>query len=221
MHARAHAPSPLRQAVKERKAELVERFATHGKIDVLLHGLCQAVDQAMREAWASCAMPDDLALVAVGGYGRGELYPFSDVDILVLHRHAEGEALTSHVEPFISFLWDIGLEIGSSVRTVDECITEAHADVTVQTSLLEARLLTGNQALFDEFEQRFSADLDPRAFSQQAVGDSPASREVSGHALQPRTELQGKPGRLARPASDSLDDQGGRPWQQLVRVVRP
>ncbi|EON15687.1 MULTISPECIES: [protein-PII] uridylyltransferase [Pandoraea] len=188
MHARAHAPSPLRQALKERKAELVERFSAHGKIDTLLHGMCQAVDQAMREAWAECQMPGDLALVAVGGYGRGELYPHSDVDILLLHRHAEGAALTSHVEPFIGFLWDIGLEIGSSVRTVDECIIEAHADITVQTSLLEARLLTGNRALFDEFEQRFSADLDPRAFfrsKQLEIRQRHAKYQDTPYSLEP------------------------------------
>ncbi|AJE99751.1 [protein-PII] uridylyltransferase [Pandoraea apista] len=188
MHARAHAPSPLRQALKERKAELVERFSTHGKIDTLLHGLSQAVDQAMRDAWTECQMPGDLALVAVGGYGRGELYPHSDVDILLLHRHAESAALTSHVEPFIGFLWDIGLEIGSSVRTVDECITEARADITVQTSLLEARLLTGNRALFDEFEQRFSADLDPRAFfrsKQLEIRQRHAKYQDTPYSLEP------------------------------------
>lgn len=188
MHARAHAPSPLRQALKDRKAELVERFSTHGKIDVLLHGLCQAVDQAMRDAWAECQMPDGFALVAVGGYGRGELYPHSDVDILLLHHDADPEALTSHVEPFIGFLWDIGLEIGSSVRTVDECITEAHADVTVQTSLLEARLLTGNATLFDEFEHRFSADLDPRAFfrsKQLEIRQRHAKYQDTPYSLEP------------------------------------
>ena len=188
MHARAHSPSPLRQALKDRKAELVDRFSTHGKIDVLLHGLCQAVDQAMRDAWDECEMPDGFALVAVGGYGRGELYPHSDVDILLLHADADAQVLTSHVEPFIGFLWDIGLEIGSSVRTVDECITEAHADVTVQTSLLEARLLTGNAALFDDFERRFSADLDPRAFfrsKQLEIRQRHAKYQDTPYSLEP------------------------------------
>ncbi|AJP57403.1 [protein-PII] uridylyltransferase [Pandoraea vervacti] len=188
MHARAHAPSPLRQVLKDRKAELVERFTAHGKIDALLHGLCHAVDQSMKDAWAECRMPDDFALVAVGGYGRGELYPYSDVDILLLHQNADGDALTSHVEPFIGFLWDIGLEIGSSVRTVDECISEAHADITVQTSLLEARLLTGNEALFQAFQQRFSADLDPLAFfrsKQLEIRQRHAKYQDTPYSLEP------------------------------------
>ncbi|GAB3628569.1 protein-PII uridylyltransferase [Pandoraea terrae] len=164
MHARAHAHSPLRQALKDRKTELLDRFAQNGKIDALLHGMCHAVDHAMCDAWRACGMPDGLALVAVGGYGRGELYPHSDVDILVLHDNGADDALAPHVEPFIQFLWDMGLEIGSSVRSVDQCIAEADADITVETSLLEARLLTGNRALFETFQHRFAEVLDPRAF---------------------------------------------------------
>ena len=124
------------------------------------------VDRQLREVWASCRMPRDLALLAVGGYGRGELYPYSDVDLLVLLPHSADPALEQRLEQLVSVLWDTGLEVGHSVRTVDECIAMAEQDITVQTTLLEARLLTGNRGLFDTFVKRTSAALDPRTFME-------------------------------------------------------
>ncbi|MFI4927710.1 MAG: [protein-PII] uridylyltransferase, partial [Burkholderiales bacterium] len=108
------------------------------------------------------------ALVAVGGFGRGELFPHSDVDVLLLlpeGKSCEQDAqLQQRVERFIGSCWDAGLEIGSSVRTVDECLARSAEDVTVQTSLLEARLVAGSRKLFGAFRERFRAQLDPRAF---------------------------------------------------------
>ncbi|AKJ68219.1 PII uridylyl-transferase [Pandoraea thiooxydans] len=164
MHAHARAPHPLRQALKSRKDALLEHYSQHGKIDPLLRGLSETVDSIAAQAWHACEMPQQLALVAVGGYGRGELFPYSDVDILLLHPDALDESIASRLERFIGFMWDIGLEIGSSVRTVDQCLSEAEGDITIQTSLLEARFITGDRALFEQFEGRFKAALDPRAF---------------------------------------------------------
>lgn len=109
-------------------------------------------------------MPRHIALIAVGGYGRGELYPHSDVDLLVLLPQAADESLARRLEHLVGVLWDIGLEVGHSVRTVSECIELADEDITVQTTLLEARLLAGNRRLFAEFTQCASAALDPQAF---------------------------------------------------------
>ena len=91
----------------------------------------------------------DLALVAVGGYGRGELHPASDVDVQILLKDDE-EHHNDALEKFITFLWDIGLAIGHSVRTLDECIAEATADITVATNLQEGRLLFGPEELFNK-----------------------------------------------------------------------
>ena len=108
------------------------------------------MDASLRELWRDAGLSRRLALIAVGGFGRGELYPQSDVDVLVLlpsglpHR---GERL---VEEFISRLWDVGLELGHSVRTVEECREEAAKDVTVQTALFETRLIAGSLGLFQE-----------------------------------------------------------------------
>ncbi len=104
------------------------------------------------------------ALVAVGGYGRGALYPNSDVDVLVLLPDAR--APDASIEGFIGTLWDSGLEPGHSVRTVSECVDEAAKDVTVDTSLIEARLVAGNAALLAGLEQRLRERRDVRAFFQ-------------------------------------------------------
>ena len=104
----------------------------------------------------------------MGGFGRAELFPYSDIDVLVLLPNDQlpdqNEALKSQIEGFIGSCWDVGLDIGSSVRTVDECLHEAAQDVTVQTSLIESRLITGSAALCAGFQKQFFAALDPKAF---------------------------------------------------------
>ena len=110
-----------------------------------MHAARALIDAVLRAAWSEHARraAGDLALVAVGGYGRGELHPCSDIDILVLlpQRPADGERAT--VERLVTFLWDIGLEVGHSVRTSTNAREESAADVSVMTTLLEARLLAG------------------------------------------------------------------------------
>ncbi|HEX7638427.1 MAG TPA: [protein-PII] uridylyltransferase, partial [Burkholderiaceae bacterium] len=139
----------------------------------LLRGLARHVDQTLAELWRLAGMPAGAALLAVGGYGRGELFPYSDIDVLVLlpdptpgapvDPGAE-EALRGTMEGFITACWDIGLEIGSSVRTLTECVVEARADVTVQTALLEGRLVTGARRLFNAFRRVTAEAMDARAF---------------------------------------------------------
>jgi [protein-PII] uridylyltransferase len=111
-------------------------------------------------------MPRDVALAAVGGYGRGQLFPCSDVDLLILLSGPAGASLARKIEHLIGTLWDIGIEVGHSVRTLDECVALAAADVTVQTTLLEARLLAGNRDLYSRFVKRVADALDPAVFLQ-------------------------------------------------------
>ena len=155
----------LRQRYREGKAALIEQFMRErpsGRSSQrLLKGLAQHVDLTLQELMSALPMPEGLALVAVGGYGRGELFPHSDIDVLVLLPQA---ASTDGVADFITACWDTGLEIGSSVRTVEECVAEAQRDVTVQTALLESRLVAGKRRLFERFRAATAAVLDPRAF---------------------------------------------------------
>ncbi len=136
----------------------------------LTRGLARLTDAALTDLWIASLMPPGAALVAAGGYGRGELFPHSDVDVLVLL--PDGillEVARPALERFISSCWDIGLAIGSSVRTIEECAAESARDVTVQTALLESRHITGPKKLFVELRQRLGQDMEPRAFLRAKV----------------------------------------------------
>ena len=156
----------LKEALKSRRLALVAAFQDNGKPELLLTSLRKSVDAALTDAWTTFKMPPGAALVAVGGYGRGELFPHSDVDVLILLDRAPDAALQASLEELVQLFWDIGLEIGHSIRTIDECLSEAAADITVQTCLLEARLVTGSRKLFQYLIERCNAAMDPRAFFQ-------------------------------------------------------
>ena len=133
-----------------------------------LRQLSLLCDDSLMQLWQLAAMPDQACLVAVGGYGRQALFPYSDVDVLVLlpdglSPHENPDVQTA-IERFIGSCWDAGLEIGSSVRNLQECMVEAAGDITVQTSMLEARRIGGDAALFEAFSQGFHQHLEPRAF---------------------------------------------------------
>ena len=157
-------PAQLRQYLRAAQAPLNASFLAGSSARALLTGRARIVDRVLTDIWRALALPDDLALVAVGGYGRGELYPASDVDILILAHEGHLLANASAIERLIGLLWDIGLEIGHSVRTIAECLDAASHDITVQTTLLEARLLCGNASLFEDFKSEFRHRLDPIAF---------------------------------------------------------
>ncbi len=171
-----HPAMPELQALREdyrlRKASLLTSLEARGGstrgIRTLLQGLSREADTTLKALWADAAFPASFALLAVGGFGRGELFPHSDVDVLVLMPDDvftdSDPALKRKVEAFIGNCWDVGLEIGSSVRTLSECMAQAESDVTVQTSLLESRLVTGDTKHYAAFQKRFQTTIDPRAF---------------------------------------------------------
>src|SRR6185312_2618450 len=120
------------------------------------------VDEVLGRLWREAAVDSEFALVAVGGYGRGALFPHSDVDVLVLL--PDGRAPDASVERFISMLWDCGVEPGHSVRTISECADEAAKDVTVDTSVLESRNVAGNPGLLALLDARLRERRNVRAF---------------------------------------------------------
>ncbi len=156
----------LKEQLKAERQIVIDRFLAGGKTDQLLTELTSNVDAALIQSWANFNFPTSAALVAVGGYGRGEMFPYSDVDVLILLQEAPDDALQAKLEELIQLFWDIGLEIGHSIRTIDECLSEAAADITVQTSLLEARLVVGNPALFQLMKESCATAMNPRAFFQ-------------------------------------------------------
>ncbi|PHV04363.1 [protein-PII] uridylyltransferase [Janthinobacterium sp. BJB412] len=159
----------LKRQLKADRQVVVAAFQADGMPEKLLRSLRQSVDAVLAQAWQAAALPADTALVGVGGYGRGELYPHSDVDLLILLGRAPDQDTRARLEELVQLLWDLGLEIGHSIRTVDECLSESQADITVQTSLLEARLVCGDAALFAELQRRYDAAMDPQAFFQAKV----------------------------------------------------
>ncbi len=156
----------LKEQIKVRRQTIFDAFLKDGKPEKLLRSLRNVVDQVLTASWQEAGLPPNTALVGVGGYGRGELFPYSDVDLLILLDTPADLALQARLEQLVQGFWDLGLEIGHSIRTVEECISESAADITVQTCLLEARLVCGDAALFNIMRERYHAALDPQAFFQ-------------------------------------------------------
>ncbi|MFQ5546963.1 MAG: [protein-PII] uridylyltransferase [Woeseia sp.] len=150
----------LRQALGRASDNLIARFRAGEPVTGLVRLRAALVDRVLVRLWRQHAGPlrDCAALVAVGGYGRGELHPSSDVDVMLLL----GKKLRADSEPvlssFLTSLWDLGLDIGHSVRNVEQCQQEARADITVATTLIEARLLDGPEPLFAAMKDAVSAD---------------------------------------------------------------
>src|SRR5579871_3391618 len=129
-------PAAWRERLRQANEELKNRFLAEEPVEELVHARAALVDAVLREAWQRhCARQDSWALVAVGGYGRGELHPASDIDILLLVPQAPDLQGGACVERLVAFLWDIGLEVGHSVRTVAECAEESVGNVSVMTTL--------------------------------------------------------------------------------------
>lgn len=153
-----------RAALARERAELQQRFS-EGKIGrELLRHLALLTDRHLRLAWKARQMPPDIVLIAVGGYGRCQLFPYSDVDILILLPGPPDDLLRDKLEALIGTFWDIGLETGHSMRTLDECLEMAATDITVQTNLLESRLLCGKRELYARFRRKLQQAIDPAAF---------------------------------------------------------
>ncbi|MBB2494603.1 [protein-PII] uridylyltransferase [Aquipseudomonas ullengensis] len=139
----------FKKALKQAREVLDGRFREGRDIRRLIEDRAWFVDQVLHEAWKRFDWSEDadIALLAVGGYGRGELHPNSDIDLLILLDSADHEVFRTPIEGFLTLLWDIGLEVGQSVRSVDECAEEARADLTVITNLMESRTIAGPERL--------------------------------------------------------------------------
>ncbi len=172
-----NAPSPalteLRQALARTQQELATNYLAHPDCRNYLHSRSALVDRTLSALWSQADMPAKWALIAVGGYGRGELYPYSDIDVLIALEDTPTPELEAKIEQLIGQFWDLGLAIGHSVRTIDECISAANADVTVQTALFESRFICGNRAL----ETRLTKAITQAMSSEQFIGAKLAEQE--------------------------------------------
>jgi len=146
--------APFKQYLADGNRVIADRFERGTDVALLLEARSWLVDQVLRHCW-SCCMGDDaetLALVAVGGYGRSELMPGSDVDLMLLMPDVEDPRINSQAETLLTFLWDVGLDVGHSVRTVADCVEQSLADITVVTNLMESRLLAGSSGLYESMQ---------------------------------------------------------------------
>jgi [protein-PII] uridylyltransferase len=154
----------LRSILRSRRAALIDAFRATGNVRALLRDTVRLTDRVLLALWRDAGLTPACALVAVGGYGRGELMPHSDVDLLLLVPAIEDATRAGRLERFVGACWDVGLEIGHSVRTVEQCLTESVGDVTVQTSLLERRQLAGSRGLYRRLGEGLDTGTDGRAF---------------------------------------------------------
>ncbi len=187
----------LRERLKSGRASLATVFLKKPEVNRYLTQHATLVDGVLSEINTRITLPDSFCLAAVGGYGRGELFPGSDVDVLLLLPHDPATEQQATLESWVQACWDVGLEIGHSVRTIDNCITEADADLTVETNQLEARFVWGNAALFDEFRNRFQARFDAQHFFEGKLAEQQARHarfDDSAYKLEPN--LKDSPGGL-------------------------
>ena len=146
-----HASLPrYKQILNDTNKHLVELFDQGTPIEELVQMRVRLIDQLLVHLWQIKLHDPSLALVAVGGYGRGELLPGSDIDLMILHKSRLNPGTQQLIQDYLAFLWDLHLEVGHSVRTIRDCHREAKADITVATNLMESRLLTGDQKLYAE-----------------------------------------------------------------------
>jgi [protein-PII] uridylyltransferase len=191
------------------QARLRQQFEADNDAEAVVYGRCRLIDALLRGLldfaharvfrMANPTAGERLAIAAVGGYGRGELAPYSDVDLLFLHPYKR----TPHIEQMIEFslyrLWDLGLKVGQATRSVDDCLRLARTDLQICTSLLEARFLWGERAVFDAFATRFEAEVVEgrgRVFVEAKLAERDARHQRTGdsrYLLEPNVK-EGKGG---------------------------
>src|SRR5438874_9492444 len=179
--------SPLKTALAKGRAEIQRRFETEGHASRTVREQCFLIDQLIRALYdfvTETVYPlpnptagEKLAIVAVGGYGRGEMAPYSDIDLLFLLPYKQTPHTEQVIEYLLYLLWDLGLKVGQATRSVAECLRYAKADLTIRTALLEARYIWGEQALYTELRQRFDAEI-ARGSAAQFVEAKLAERDA-------------------------------------------
>jgi [protein-PII] uridylyltransferase len=214
------AADALREQVAAGREALRQAYLAKPEPRALLHRHAQLIDRSVKAVWAQIEPAANAALVATGGYGRSELYPYSDIDLLVLLPAEPGPEERERIERLIGTFWDLGLEIGHSVRTVQACVDTAAADITIQTTLLEARFLAGSRRLFLGLQAALDESLDPVTFFKAKTLEQEqrhAKHQDSPYSLEPN--LKEAPGGLRDLQTIQWVARAsglGRSWNDLV-----
>lgn len=193
--------SDWREALTRSTETLNQQFADGASVSELVRLRSELIDYLLIRIWRHCAcdLTDEAALVAVGGYGRGELHPFSDIDIMVLSKEELPQSAEPGLSGFFTTLWDIGLEIGHSVRSVSQCRQESAGDLTVATTLIEARLIDGPAELIEQMNAAIStAEIWPsdRFFEAKRAEQRTRHHRYDDTAYKLEPNVKGSPGGL-------------------------
>ena len=194
--------SIMRNQLAAVRKELDRRFMARDDIRILVRERARELDVLMRCLWSHCGLSGcaDITLVAVGGYGRGELHPHSDIDLLVLLADEQARtAQADSIEHFVTLTWDMGLIVGHSVRTLADCATVGSTDITIATSLMEARAVAGDETLMPRLRDSTGPDcIWPNAAFFRAKWDEQIARhrkyDNTEYNLEPN--IKGCPGGL-------------------------
>ena len=158
-----------REKLRAQHSALEADFFVSKKTARLLKDVSLSIDHLLIEIWQQFEIHEDICLIAVGGYGRQELFPYSDIDLLILLPDSFQENEQAKIEGLVGTLWDIGLNVGHSVRTYSECLDEAERDVTILTNLIESRLIYGHKPLFHSFYLAIQDVVDPASFFEKKL----------------------------------------------------
>jgi [protein-PII] uridylyltransferase len=142
----------LKDFERNSSQNLSQAFSDGTNVRELVSSRSHHIDNLLCELWKYLEISGELSLIAVGGYGRGELHPFSDIDLLFLLPNKLADGQTEKISQFVTLLWDIGLIVGQSSRTLKQCIDLAKQDITVVTNLMESRLLCGSKIMFENLK---------------------------------------------------------------------
>jgi [protein-PII] uridylyltransferase len=186
-----------RSDLKQQQAALEQAFFNNKNASNLLKKQSVLIDNLLKAVWQHSGLNDEITLIAVGGYGRQTLFPYSDIDLLILVPAHVSETKKKQIEDLIGVLWDLGLNIGHSVRTLQECISEASSDATIQTNLLEARLICGSKVVYTSFIIEIKQQLNPTQFIYAKIAEQNARHAKfndTGYNLEPN--IKESPGGL-------------------------